>query len=224
MAVVVLPEPIIPSINISCAAPTSQHYDAAAGPIQPCTSRHPGRRARHATARAPEPRITATCPLAADHSQSLNMIKLRGPECRPIADSARQTHGAIALVGACRSPSYRPVGWAAHYAGRADGRQRRHPYLCVSFDRSPDARRPHPRTPRLAPETVASAVTTTWRCARRFAMSSRAAYRHTRHDVRTSERPAAGVIQPEGWRVDGSTMRRFRRRVTTAEAAQNGWF
>jgi hypothetical protein len=52
MAVVVLPEPIIPSINISCAAPTSQHYDAAAGPIQPCTSRHPGRRARHPTAPA----------------------------------------------------------------------------------------------------------------------------------------------------------------------------
>jgi hypothetical protein len=30
MAVVVLPEPIIPSTKISCAAPTSQGYDAAA--------------------------------------------------------------------------------------------------------------------------------------------------------------------------------------------------
>ena len=30
----VLPEPIIPSIKISCAAPTSQGYDAAAGPLQ----------------------------------------------------------------------------------------------------------------------------------------------------------------------------------------------
>jgi hypothetical protein len=29
--VLVLPEPIIPSIKISCAAPTSQGYDAAAG-------------------------------------------------------------------------------------------------------------------------------------------------------------------------------------------------
>jgi len=77
------------------------------------------------------------------------------------ANSARQTDGTIALVGACRSLSYGLVGWSAHDAGRADGRQRRHPSSAFY----PIGRRtpggPHPRTPRLAPDTVASAVTTT---------------------------------------------------------------
>src|SRR2546430_10788835 len=48
---------------------------------------------------------------------------------------------------------------------------------------------------------VAARSKATVRHARRFAMSMRAAYRHTRHDVRTGERPAALLRDPRQWQA-----------------------
>jgi hypothetical protein len=54
--------------------------------------------------RAPEPRITATCPLAAGHSRSLNMIKLRGPECLSLPNICGRSRSVVTLCSSTDLP------------------------------------------------------------------------------------------------------------------------
>src|SRR5579862_3289735 len=103
-------------------------------------------------------------------------LMIHRSEVLPIADSAPQTDEATVLVGACRSPSYAAVDWAAHDdIGRADGGNAGTGTSAVNPVVRLTSARPSPPTPRLGSPSPRSQLHIGARHARRLAMSTRRA-------------------------------------------------